>query len=204
MPPKKKTTRASRATKSDNTQKLEMLIRESVHSEISTQQSHKNATDAYIQRLHDTDARVTEFIQQAINETTHAYRLSIYSLFIGHLVAFFLMFGGLLLAILTINKLELFIIALLFIAISVIWTINLQNRNLSKNNRSLVNSLAKLNIIFAGYLRQIHQIDALFEELLRKGDGITVQDVEQLLNNLQDAVAEAMSAITTTNIESDD
>lgn len=204
MPTKKKSTRATRQTAKIDTRKLEKLIRDSVRSEMATQQTRRRVTDTYSQRLQDTDAKVTEFIQQAIAETTRAHKISVDSLYVGYLAAIFILTAGLALAILSINDPKSFTIAILLVVIGGIWTISLQSRNLSKTNRSLVNNLAKLNIIFAGYIRQIHQVDTVFEELAGSSEGITVQTAEQLLNNLQDAVVEAMTAVSTISSELDE
>ena len=204
MPPKNNITKAPRATSEIDTRKLEKLIRESVRSEMNNQQSRKRTTDAYTQRLQDTDAKVTEFIQHAINETTRAYRLSVNSFIINYVAAFLVLLSGILLISFGVNDDKLFIIAIVFVAGSIIWIINLQNRNLAKNNRSLVNNLAKLNIIFAGYIRQIHQVDAVFEGLVGNSDETTSEVAEKLLNNLQDAMAEAMSAVTSLSNELED
>jgi polyhydroxyalkanoate synthesis regulator phasin len=183
-----------------NTRRLEKLIRETVRSEISNQQAHRRATDNYSQRLQEADAKVTEFIQQAITETTRAYRISINSFLASHVAAFVILFAGILL-LSNSNTGEIsFIIAIVFIIGSIIWIISLQNRSLAKSNRSLVNNLAKLNIIFAGYIRQIHQVDAVFESLFENSE-ISSDVAEKLLNNLQDAMSEAMSAVSAISME---
>ena len=175
-------------------------VRNAVRKEMEAYQSRKHTLEGYTQRLHDTDAKVTDFIQQAITETTRAYRLTVNSYIVSHLAAFFILLAGLVLIFLVKGKNEgLFPVALLFIVGSVIWFISLQNRSPVKNSRYMVNHLAKLNVIFAGYIRQIHQVDAVFEEIVGNRQEITPQLAEQLLNNLQDAMSEAMTAISASN-----
>ncbi len=202
MPHKKKTTEKTRKPTTVGTRNLEKLIRDSVRSEMTAQQTRKRTTDAYTQRLHDTDAKVTEFIQQAIAETTRAYRLSVNSFIISYIAAFLILLVGIIqIFIFYFDENKSMVIPSIFIAGSIIWMMSLQNRNLAKNNRSLVNNLAKLNIIFAAYTRQIHQVDAVFEEIVGSSEGITVPIAEQLLSNLQDAMAEAMNSITSISME---
>lgn len=201
MPPKTKTTKSTRTTLTIDTRKLEKLIRDSVHSEMTAQQSRKRTADAYTQRLNDTDTKVTAFIQQAITETTRAYRLSVNSFIFSYISAFLLLATGIVLVFFSPKEDQSMLVPGIFIAGSIIWMISLQNRNLSKNNRSLVTNLAKLNIIFAGYTRQIHQVDAVFEEIVGSSDGITVPVAEQLLNNLQEAMADAMSSVSAISVE---
>ena len=201
MPPKKQPTRTTHQTAIVDTRKLEKLIRDTVRSEIESHQSRTRTTDAYIQKLNITDAKVTEFIQQAITETTRAYRLSVNSYKASYTAAFLILVVGVVLIFFNPMEDKTILVPSIFIAVSIIWMLSLQNRNLARNNRSLVNNLAKLNIIFAGYIRQIHQVDAVFEEIAGSNEGITIQTAEQLLNNLQEAMAEAMSSVTTISIE---
>jgi hypothetical protein len=186
-----------------DTEELEKLIRDSVRSEMSAQQSRKQATNTYAQKLLETDTKVTEFIQNAINETTRAYRLSVNSYFISYVAAFILLLAGIILITFTEDD-GYIVIPGIFIIGSIIWMVSLQNRNIGRNNRSLVNNLAKLNIIFAGYTRQIHQVDALFEEMVANSNQNTSELAEKLLNNLQDAMAEAMNAVTAISIETEE
>jgi hypothetical protein len=181
-------------------QDLEKLIRDSIRSEISAKHSRQRTTETYAQRLIETDKKVTEFIQRAITETTRAYSLSVYSFVFSYIAAFLILITGLVLIFL--EKGDNYIaISGIFIFGSIVWMISLQSKNFSKNNRSLVNNLAKLNIIFAGYTRQIHQVDALFEELVENDPMVKTEIAEKLLSDLQDIMAEAMSAITAISIE---
>ena len=204
MPPKTQTTKATPTILRADTRKLEKLIRDTVRSEMASQQTRKRATDAYIQRMLDTDTKVTEFIQRAIVETIHAYRMSVNSFVISYLAALLILITGLVLLFYTVQDDKPIVVPSIFVAVGIVWMINLQSRNLASNNRALVNNLAKLNIIFAGYIRQIHQVDVVFEELLGNNDEINPEIAERMLNNLQDAMAEAMSAVTALSTELED
>jgi len=104
----------------------------------------------------------------------------------------------------SIDKSGLFTVVFIFITAGIMWFISRQTHNLSRSRRIYVNNLAKLNIIFTSYFRQIHQMDSVFEGLVKTSTGITIQDAEQLLTNLQDVMTEALSAVTQTSNESDD
>jgi hypothetical protein len=54
----------------------------------------------------------------------------------------------------------------------------------------------KLNIVYSGYTRQIHQIDVAFKELLSNTEGIDPLKLEEMLKYLQDAIDEATNAIS--------
>jgi hypothetical protein len=184
-----------------NTPIMAELVREAVRKEMDALQSRKHTTEAYTQRLHDNDARVTDFIKQAITETTRAYRLTVNSYVISHFAAFIVLITGLVMIFITKGIGNFFNVALVFIGSSIIWIIILQNRSPVKSSRYMINHLAKLNVIFSGYFRQIHQVDAVFEELVGNGKELTPKDAEELLNNLQDAMSEAMNAISVTSDE---
>jgi len=94
------------------------------------------------------------------------------------------------------SKEDLLLVASICIISGVIALLYLQSRNPAKNVRYLVNNLMKLNVIFSGYIRQIYQVDAVFEDLLERNNEIDPNVAEQMLNHLQDAMAEAMSAIS--------
>jgi hypothetical protein len=183
---------------------FEEQIRASVRDEVNLQQSRRRTTEDYIQRLHDTDMKVTEFIQQAITETVRAYRLSVNSYIISHLAALAVLASGLSLNFIKRIAPEVFTFSIILVTSSVIWIISLQYRNPVKNSRYMINHLAKLNVIIAGYVRQIHQVDIIFEDLVENNKDITPQVAENLLNNLQDAMTEAINAISMMSTELSD
>ena len=200
----RKRTRTVRQGASNDARKLERLIRDSVRSEIDAQQSRRRTIDSYTQRLQETDAKVIEFIQQAISETTRAYRFTVDSYVANHVLAFFVLIAGLALIFVVGPKSEFFLLALMLAASGAIWVITLQYHSPVKNSNHMVNRLAKLNIIFAGYIRQIRQVDSVFEEFLDNDEDLDPQMAEQLLNNLQDAVSEAMNMVSLASNEMDD
>jgi len=200
----RKRTRTVRQGASNDARKLERLIRDSVRSEIDAQQSRRRTIDSYTQRLQETDAKVIEFIQQAISETTRAYRFTVDSYVANHVLAFFVLIAGLALIFVVGPKSEFFLLALMLAASGAIWVITLQYHSPVKNSNHMVTRLAKLNIIFAGYIRQIRQVDSVFEEFLDNDEDLDPQMAEQLLNNLQDAVSEAMNMVSLASNEMDD
>jgi len=195
---------ASEAQQANLTSVVTDIVREAVRKEMDNQRLRKVTSDSYTQRLEGMDAKVTGFIQQSIEETTRAYRYSVTSYVVSHIVALSILIAGAVM-LFSGNMLDnTAAISLGLIAIGSLWIISLQNRNPVKNSRHMVNHLAKLNVIFAGYIRQIHQVDAVFEEFVASGKELTVPVVQQLLSNLQDAMTEAMNAITAmTNLYDD-
>jgi hypothetical protein len=171
-------------------------VRGIVRKEISSYQNGQTTTNSYKTKLQATDEKVSGFIQQAISETARAYRLTVNSYIFSHIAAFLVLVAGLALIFISNGAGNLFPVAAALILGSILWIITLQNRNPVKNSRYMVNHLAKLNVIFAGYIRQIHQVDAVFEEIIGNGRDFTHQEAEQLLSNLQDAMSDAMSAIS--------
>jgi ABC-type multidrug transport system fused ATPase/permease subunit len=205
MPPKKqKTRKTSHTTTRNKSQNFENRVQEIVRSELVSHQSQKSIVKAYIQQSHEFNAKSSEYIQKATREIAFSYRLSIVFSIIGYVAALGVLVGGLFLAKNNINSSELFIVGLIFMAAVIMWFISLQTKNLFKNTRHYVNNLAKLNIIFASYLRQIHQMDIVFQGLVKNEDGIAIQEAEQLLTNLQEVMTEALSAVTQTSSELDE
>jgi len=198
MPPKAKRPTRKRTNSGIDTRKLETLIREAVRSELISQSSRTQTTESYTKRLQDTDSKVTSFIEQAINETTRAYRLAIDTYRANQYSALLVLVTGLLLSFVLGPGHDFFVLALLVAGCGLIWNLFLQGRSPVKHTRQIVDHLARLNVIFAGYIRQVHQIDSVFEELIRNGKGISPQTAEQLLNNIQDTMTDAMNAISAT------
>jgi hypothetical protein len=179
-------------------------VRDAVRQEMDDHQTRRRSTDAYIQKLHEADAKITEFIQQAIKETTRAYRLSVNLYFISQGVAFLILLVGLALFVIKPDMPNLLTVAMILIAVSLIWAISMQRNNPVKNSRHMVNHLAKLNIIFAGYIREMHLTDAYFERLYSSGTEIDLKKAEHMLNNLQDLVSEGTSNVTQVTNDADE
>ena len=176
---------------------LTSQIREAVRREMSSNYSRKRTLHNYANRLAIADSSVTEFIQQVIRETTQAFRTTVRLYVVSYLVVTFTLVGGLLFILVPSLNNNLSTVAAVAIVVGgVIGLIYLQSHNPVKNVRYMIDNLVKLNVIFAGYIRQIHQVDAVFEDMFTEGREINPAAAEQMLNHLQDAMAEAMSAIS--------
>ena len=66
-----------------------------------------------------------------------------------------------------------------------------------ENIRNSVTSLVKINVVFLGYVRQINQIDATFKQLFLASAGFGVEQMQQTVQQIQDAVDKTMSEIKT-------
>ena len=61
-----------------------------------------------------------------------------------------------------------------------------------------MSNMIKMNVVFSGYIRQIHQVDLVFKNLFVKSGDISPDQLDELFKYLQDAVEEAMGAISQT------
>jgi uncharacterized tellurite resistance protein B-like protein len=52
--------------------------------------------------------------------------------------------------------------------------------------------------VFSGYVRQIHQVDLIFKNLFVQSGDISPGQLDEVFKYLQDAVEEAMAAISQT------
>jgi hypothetical protein len=157
----------------------------------------KRSQAKYTKRLTEIDNRVSDFIQQVTRETTRAYRTTVSLHKASYIMPLLFLLTGLYLILFdSDNNVELLSVASVCIISGLIALIYLQSRNPAKNVRYLVNNLMKLNVLFSGYIRQIYQVDAVFEDMIERNNEIDPEVAEQMLNHLQDAMAEAMSAIS--------
>ena len=165
--------------------------------------SRKRSQTKYTKRLTEVDSRVTDFIQQVTRETTRAYRTTISIHKASYIMPVLVFVAGLYLILFRSDNKDLIPVASVCIISGVIALIYLQSRTPAKSVRYLVNNLMKLNVIFSGYIRQIYQVDAVFEDMFERNNEIDPEVAERMLNHLQDAMAEAMSAISliTTGID---
>lgn len=178
-------------------------VREAVRKELNAQTARERTLDSYANRLEEADKQVTEFIQQVIKETTRAFRTIVTLYVVSYLVAVLTLVSGLFLIPFQSQTNNFLLLAIVCIIGGVIGIIYLQNHNPVKSVRYMVDSLVKLNIIFAGYIRQIHQVDAVFGDMFARGKEIEPAATEQMLSHLQDAMAEAMSAISQVSSDMD-
>ncbi len=164
--------------------------------DIRTQFSRKRALLKYSRKLTDVDNRMTDFVQQLVKETVSAYHLTKYLYIISFIAVLSVLSAGLYILFFQSNQDKLFSLIPICIISSVIGLIFLQSRNPVRNTRSFIASLAKLNIIFSGYIRQIHQVDIVFEDMISSEKDIDTAVTEQMLNSLQEVTTEAMIAIS--------
>lgn len=170
---------------------------ENLGGNIESQQIPKKRSQAkYTKRLTEIDNRVSDFIQQVTRETTRAYRTTVSLHKASYAMPFLLFVTGLYLILFRFDNKDLLPVSSVCIISGLIALIYLQSRNPAKNVRYLVNNLMKLNVLFSGYIRQIYQVDAVFEDMIERNNEIDPDVAEQMLNHLQDAMAETMSAIS--------
>ena len=157
----------------------------------------------YTKRLTEVDKRVSDFIQQVTRETTRAYRITISLHKASYSMPVLAFVTGLYLILFRSKDGDFLSMASICIISGVILLIYLQNRSPVKYIRYLINNLMKLNVLLSGYVRQIYQVDAVFEDMFESKKMVEPEVAEQMLNHLQDAMIEAMNAISQASIDMD-
>jgi hypothetical protein len=192
----------------------ETKISEAVGKALQTFYPRMSTLDSYSQQLADVDRQVTRLVQRTVSQTTVSYWVTFVLYVMSFVIAIGLVGFGLYFTFLqkqnnmideaSLNAVDFSIAGILCIAGGLITILVILNRNPLKNMRYLMSNMIKLNVVFSGYIRQIHQVDLVFKNLfVNKGD-IATDELEEMFGYLQDAVDEAMSAISQTLNEIED
>ncbi len=169
----------------------EKEISDAVAKALSNLYPRMQALNDYSAHLAESDARVSKFIEDIIKQTHWTYEVSVWIYIFSYVTAI----GSFIFGLLLFFQNQMFF-ALLCVFGGLIILFFLINRNPLKNVRYLVNNLIKLNILYMGYTRQIHQVDATFKDLLSKTDGVDSEKMEKMLGHIQSAVDEVMASIS--------
>ena len=70
------------------------------------------------------------------------------------------------------------------------------NRDPVRRVNHFVNNLARLNIGFTGYVRQIQQVDATFRGMYLSTNEFTIDQMEQTLERIQDSMDNALENVS--------
>jgi len=150
------------------------------------------AINEYSAYLQESDRKINAFIEDMIEQTRHTYKITI-NLYIATYSLSLLAAGiGFVLLFLSVEK----VAAAALCFVGMVLLLILLNRNPLKNIRYLVNNLVKLNVLYAGFSRQIHLVDATFKDLLAQSGGADIAKMEEMLGHVQVAVDEVMSSIS--------
>lgn len=169
----------------------EKEISDAVAKALSNLYPRMQALNDYSAHLAESDARVSKFIEDVIKQTQWTYEVSIWI----HIFSYATGVGAFILGLLLFFQNQIFFSLLCTIG-GLIVLLFLINRSPLKNIRYLVNNMVKLNILYVGYTRQIHQVDATFKDMLSKNEGIDAKKMEEMLGYVQAAVDEALNAVS--------
>ena len=169
----------------------EKEISDAVAKALSNLYPRMQALNDYSAHLADSDARVSKFIEDVIKQTHWTYEVSVWIYIFSYVTAL----GSFIFGLLLFFQNQLFF-ALLCVVGGLIILFFLINRNPLKNVRYLVNNMVKLNILYVGYARQIHQVDASFKNMLSKTEGIDNINMEEMLGHIQMVIDETLTAIS--------
>jgi hypothetical protein len=151
------------------------------------------ALESYTQQLQDVDEQAGDIVKRTINQATWTYWSAFTLYALNHILPLSLIGCGLYFSIYRPDNISL---AIFCIVSGIIALIVVSSRNPLKNVRNLMLNAMKLNIVYSGYTRQIHQIDVAFKELFSNSNEIDPLKLEEMLKYLQDAIDEATNAIS--------
>lgn len=177
----------------------EKAISDAVAKALSNLYPRMQALNDYSAHLAESDARVSKFIEDVIKQTQWTYEVSVWIYIFSYVTAI----GAFIFGLLLFFQNQIFLGLLCAIG-GLIILLFLVNRNPLKNIRYLVNNMVKLNILYVGYTRQIHQVDATFKDMLSKSDGIDTKKMEEMMGYIQVAIDESLSTISHLMNEADE
>lgn len=155
------------------------------------------ALESYAQQLQDVDQQAADIVTQTINQAKWTYWSAFGLHVLAHIPPLALIGSGLYFIlsepknITNIQQLSIFCIVSGIIVLIIILS-----RNPLKAVQNLMLNAMKLNIVYSGYTRQIHQVDVVFKELCSRSNEIDSVKLEEILKYLQDAIDEATNAIS--------
>jgi hypothetical protein len=191
-PPKAKPTQPRKSKHSPHTVQNRELG-EAVTKALGSLYPRVRALESYTQQLQDVDQQAADIVKQTINQATWTYWSTFTLYALSHIMPLSLIGCGLYFSIFRQGDIS---ISIFCIVSGIIVLLVISSRNPLKNVRNLMLNAMKLNIVYSGYTRQIHQIDVAFKELLSNTGGIDPLKLEEMLKYLQDAIDEATNAIS--------
>ena len=196
MSKKKKQEETNKPNSADqHSSKVDRLI----SNESILQYEKVRAIETYSKALKEESAKSQQQFQEVLKKIHSSYEISIQLYQRMFWVAVFLLLVGLIVGIL-----QLFVnttkdatwLIFLCLAGGTILIIFSRNRDSFYKVRYLVNNLAKLNVVFAGYFHQMQQVDMYLINLFLSIDDLSIVDVEDSLKRVQDIIDRALEGVT--------
>lgn len=185
----------------------EAKISEAVSKALQSFYPRMSTLDSYSQQLAKVDEQVTNLVQRTVVQTTVSYWITFTLYVLSAIIAVGLIGAGLYFILvgnanpstsLSNPQVNWGTVGLVTITGGLIILLVLLIRNPLKNVRFLMSNMIKMNVVFSGYIRQVHQIDLVFKNLFVQAGDIspTQLQLDEVFKYLQDAREEAMDAIS--------
>jgi hypothetical protein len=198
MPPRKtKVTNPPKHRTSPKPNISKAQISDVVTKALNSLYPRMRALEAYDQQLQEVDQQAKDIVRKTITQATSTY----WAALIVHALTLLLplsLFGmGLYAAFFKLKYIEDQLLFSIFCIISgVITLITVLSRTPLKTVRNVMTNAMKLNVVYSGYTRQIHQVDAAFKDIYTHGKNLDPAKLEEMMKYLQDAIDEATAAIS--------
>jgi len=155
------------------------------------------ALESYAEQLQTVDSLASDIIKRTIGQAIFTYWTSLLLYILTQILPIALIATGIYLIIYWPKYIpNPFALSIFCIVSGIIILIAVLSRSPLKNVKNLMINAMKLNIVYSGYTRQIHQVDVAFKEVFSHGKNLDPTELEEMMKYLQDAIDEATTAIS--------
>ncbi len=166
----------------------------SIPSGLSILQFEKiRVTEAYYRSLQEANQDTLKHFQSTLHNSSIAYIVSITTFALTYLVAIVSIIIGFVFLFIRPNNNQLW--AGGCVAGGIILLIIMINRDPIQKAYTFINNLTRLNVVYTGFIRQIHQVDAAFGGMFLYAEGFDMDKVEEMLLRSQGAVNSTLESI---------
>ena len=151
------------------------------------------SAEAYYQNLQLSNQKSLQYFQDVIKHIYIAFASSILLYGLTYLLALAALIVGLVTILNSESENQVWAAVSIFVGIVIL--LFLIRKDPLRNTFDLINNLARFNVIFTGYMRQIHQVDATFREMFLSADEITLEDLETVLSRIQLTIDNALDSM---------
>jgi hypothetical protein len=151
------------------------------------------SAEAYYQNLQVANQKSTQQFQEIINRSYLAFNISMVLHGITYILAIVALGAGLINLLSQKSGNQPWAAASIFVGIMIL--IILIRRDPLRNTHVLINNLARFSVVFAGYMRQLHQVDTTFHEIFLSKKEYSIDDMEEMLGRIQLIVENALDSM---------
>jgi len=162
----------------------------------SNEETLKSIYKAHSQRIAEINQNALKQYQLYISQTKTAYRVTMMSYLVFVIVA---------IALITVSTIIVFrpgttvfsmLLSAGFFIAGVILILILMGKNPLRVVRRSTMEMNNVNVVFTGFMHQLHQIDSCFLKILKATDDSGLEDIPAISESLQSAIEKSVDAFT--------